>query len=129
MLARLESGAFRLRRVLLCVGLILVSSGVQACAGNTTQEDLPRAQESVAKTIQEVLKEHTDEWMAVPAVIGLAVGDCEGEVCIKVLVLEMSPEIARTIPSTAGGFPVQLQLTGEIRARDTTRLPKPDSGG
>ena len=82
----------------------------------------------MAKTIQDVLQEHTDEWMAIPGVIGLAVGDCEGEACIKVLVIETSPEVTEKIPSSAGGFPVALQRTGEIRALDTTRLPEPEPG-
>ena len=68
------------------------------------------------KTIQEVLKSHTPELMSIPGVVGTALGEQDGELCIKVLVIEKTPELTKKIPSTLEGFPVAIQQTGEIRA-------------
>ncbi len=69
-----------------------------------------------SKTIQEVLKSHTPELMSIPGVVGTALGEQDGELCIKVLVIEKTPELTKKIPSTLEGFPVAIQQTGEIRA-------------
>ena len=37
------------------------------------------------RTIQQVLKDKTDEWMAIPGVEGTAIGLFEGEPCIRIL--------------------------------------------
>ena len=71
------------------------------------------------KTIQEVLEAHTPDLMSIPGVVGTAVGEQKGELCIKVLVIKKTPELTKKIPSTLEGFPVDIQQTGEIRALDT----------
>ncbi len=74
----------------------------------------------LAKTIDEVLGEHTDEWMSIPGVVGTAIGECEGKPCIRVLVVNKTPELRKKIPSKLEGFVVYVQETGEIRALDPT---------
>ncbi len=69
-----------------------------------------------AKTIQEVLAEHTDAWMATPGVVGTAIGELEGRSCIKVFVAEKTEELLAKIPGTLEGYPVVLEETGEFRA-------------
>ena len=46
------------------------------------------------RSIQEVLKDHTERWMTVPGVVGTAVGECEGEPCLTVYVAEKSDALA-----------------------------------
>ncbi len=72
-----------------------------------------------AKTIEEVLKEHTEELMSVPGVVGIGQGLCNDKPCIKVFVIEKTPELEQEIPSSLEGYPVMIEETGEIRA-----LPK-----
>ena len=72
-----------------------------------------------AKSIEQVLEAHTDEWMAVAGVVGTGIGHCDGEPCIRVLVSQKTHEIARRIPSTVEGFVVDVEETGEFRARDS----------
>ena len=50
------------------------------------------------RTIQEVQKEHNNELMAVPGVVGTAIGICNGMPCIKVYVVKKTPELDRKIP-------------------------------
>lgn len=54
--------------------------------------------------------------MAVPGVVGVAQGLCDGTPCIKVLVARHTPELARRIPATLEGHRVEIQETGEFRA-------------
>jgi len=68
------------------------------------------------KTIEQVLAEHTAEWMAIPGVEGTALGEHDDRPYIVVLT-SVDPEQLRTlIPETVHGYPVILEDTGEIRA-------------
>lgn len=69
-----------------------------------------------AKTIQDVLQEHTEGWMAMPGVVGTALGESEGRPCIKVFVAEKTQELAEKIPGTLEGHRVIVEETGEFRA-------------
>ena len=70
------------------------------------------------KTIDQVLKERTDEWMAIPGVEGAAIGLFEGKPCIKIL-SSLDPEQLRTnIPESVEGYPVVIEQTGTFRALD-----------
>jgi hypothetical protein len=71
------------------------------------------------KSIEVVLKEHTDELMALPGVVGTAQSLCDDKPCIKVYVDELTPELKGKIPKKIEGYAVDIEVTGEIRA-----LPK-----
>jgi hypothetical protein len=70
------------------------------------------------KTIQQVQEEHTDAWMAIPGVVGTAIGQCDGEPCILILTASNTDQVRRQLPSVLEGYPVVVQHVGEIRARD-----------
>ena len=68
------------------------------------------------RDINEVMKEHTDELMAIPGVVGVYIAALEdGTPCIKVMVIEKTPELERIIPNVLEGYPVVIVETGEIR--------------
>lgn len=69
-----------------------------------------------AKTIEEVLKKHTEELMSIPGVVGTAQGLCDGNPCIKVYVIKKTPELDKEIPDILEGYPIMIEETGEIRA-------------
>jgi len=71
------------------------------------------------KTIVEVLKEHTEELMSIPGVVGIGKGLYNGKPCIKVLVIGPTLELAQKLPDNLEGYQVMIEDTGEIRA-----LPK-----
>ncbi len=105
------------RLFLAIVALALVLGGTATCAKQVVEDE--RGGGFVAgKTIEEVLKQHTDRLMSLPGVVGTAIGECERKPCIKVLVVKRTPELVKTIPSTLEGFPVVIEETGEIRALD-----------
>ncbi len=69
-----------------------------------------------AKTIEEVLKGHTNDLMAIPGVVGTAQGLCNGKPCIKVFVIKKTPELEAKIPGELEGYTVKIEETGEFRA-------------
>jgi hypothetical protein len=71
------------------------------------------------KTIEQVQQEHTKAWMAMPGVVGTAIGQCKGKPCILIFTASNPEQVRRKIPSTVEGYPVLIQHTGEIRALDT----------
>ncbi len=76
------------------------------------------------KTIEQVQQEHTDAWMAMPGVVGTAIGQSKGKPCILILTASNTEQIRKQIPATVEGYPVVVQYVGEIRALDT-----PDESG
>ena len=72
-----------------------------------------------AESIKEVLKKHTKDLMSIPGVVGTGQGLCDAKPCIKVFVIEKTPDLDQKIPKTLDGYPVVIEETGEIKA-----LPK-----
>jgi hypothetical protein len=68
-------------------------------------------------TIEAVLEEHTDALMSLPGVVGTAHGECAGEPCIKVYVVQETPQLHERIPAAIEGYRVVVEEIGEIRAR------------
>lgn len=75
-------------------------------------------------TIQEVKDAHTERWMRLPGVVGVGIGRCEDEACIRVLLSRPSPEAEQEIPDRVDGYRVELEVTGPFRPRQP-----PDTGG
>ncbi|HEX5438385.1 MAG TPA: hypothetical protein VFW98_14620 [Gemmatimonadaceae bacterium] len=71
-------------------------------------------------SIEAVKRAQTHRWMAIPGVVGTAIGRCESAPCIKVLVMKATPELRKQIPSSVEGYRVVLEETGTIRAIDST---------
>ncbi len=55
--------------------------------------------------------------MSIHGVVGTGIGACEGKPCIRIFVAKKTPELLQKIPSKLEGFVVDVQETGEIRAR------------
>ena len=72
-----------------------------------------------AKKIEDVLKEHTNDLMSIPGVVGTGQGLCDNQPCIKIFAIKKTPELEEKIPEKLEGHPVKIEETGEFRA-----LPK-----
>lgn len=67
--------------------------------------------------LTEVHSRHSAELMAIEGVVGTAESQLpDGRPCILVLIRENSPALRRAIPTEIEGWPVRIQVTGEIRA-------------
>ena len=96
------------------VALILLTVFVAGCAGQSRREE---GSVATTKTIDQVLAAHTDSLMAVPGVVGTALGLCDGVKCIKVLLADSTAIRQRLIPEQIEGYPVLAEVTGTIRPR------------
>lgn len=54
--------------------------------------------------------------MALPGVVGTAIGQWRGEPCISVFVEKKTPGLLRQIPAEIEGYSVAVRETGEVRA-------------
>jgi len=93
--------------------LVLLAGGMVACSSGA-----PRGGATMtARSIDEVLAAHSDSLMALPGVVGTAVGLCEGERCIKVLMSDSNPATKNRIPARLEGYRVVVEVTGLITPR------------
>jgi hypothetical protein len=90
---------------------IVLLAGALACSASQRGGAVP------ARSIDEVLAAHTDSLMALPGVVGTAIGLCDGERCIKVLLADSSPDTKRRIPARLEGYRVLAEVTGPITPR------------
>lgn len=95
-------------RVLVAVAMLW------SCGASAKQEE---QQMVTSRPIEEVLAAHTDSLMAVPGVVGTAIGLCDGAPCIRVLLAAASEAARQRIPARIEGYPVKVEVTGQIRAR------------
>jgi hypothetical protein len=70
------------------------------------------------KTIEQVQEEHVHAWMAIPGVVGTAIGLHAGKPCILILTAGGTEQVKKQIPPVVEGYPVIIQHTGNIRALD-----------
>jgi hypothetical protein len=66
--------------------------------------------------IQKAMEAHVDKLMAIPGVVGVAIGALEdGRPCILVLVVKKTAENRKSIPAEIEGYPVKIEESGVIR--------------
>ena len=91
--------------------------GIFVCAekrgGNSEQ-----VQGMSKKTIEQVQKEHTPLWMAIPGVEGTAIGLSDNKPCIKIFTSVRPHELQGKIPSVVEGYTVIIKETGTFHALD-----------
>ena len=104
---------FRMLPVML--GFIGLSISIMGCADRSVEYGGEEKKMS-AKKIEDVLKEHTNDLMSVPGVVGTGQGLCDSQPCIKVFVIKKTSELEENIPKRLEGYPVMLEETGEIHA-------------
>jgi len=92
--------------------LMLLAGAIPACStgqgGGATV---------TARDIDAVLAAHTDGLMALPGVVGTAIGLCDGERCIKVLFADSTAATRSSIPTRLEGYRVVPEVTGPLRPR------------
>jgi hypothetical protein len=66
--------------------------------------------------INAVVAAHEKQLMAIPGVVGVYVGVLEDgkSPCLKIMLSQRTPE-SKQIPAQINGFPVRVEVTGEIR--------------
>jgi hypothetical protein len=101
--------------VLLSIGVMTAAGSVTSCS-HTSTGDIEQGGVVPDKTIEQVLEERTDEWMAIPGVEGTAIGLFEDKPCIRIFSSSNPQQLRAKIPSTVEGYPVIIEETGQFRA-------------
>ena len=70
------------------------------------------------RTIEQVLRDQTAEWMAIAGVEGTAIGLFNDEPCIKIFSSAKAEDLRAEIPSTVEGYTVIIEEAGVFRALD-----------
>ena len=96
------------------VATLVVAAALASCARRDRREE---TQAVTSKTIEAVLAAHSDSLMALPGVVGTAIGLCDGAPCIRVLLADASAAARRRIPEELEGYAVKVEVTGPIRPR------------
>jgi hypothetical protein len=96
--------------------LLAILLGSFAGCGQRPNSNPSPQQTMPKKDINEVLRSHDQEIMAIPGVVGIYVGllDDEKTPCLKVMVVKKTLELERKIPRKLEGYPVVIEETGEI---------------
>ncbi len=102
-----------MHRLIVSVGLI-VGLIIFGCHGGDSNE--MRVEEMMKKKIEQIMQQHTPEWMATPGVVGVGIGENEGKPCIKIFVVEKSPKLEKMLPDSIEDVRVVVQVTGEFNA-------------
>jgi hypothetical protein len=55
--------------------------------------------------------------MSIPGIVGVGLGQCDDQSCIKVLVERETPELARAVPTDLEGVPVVVEEIGSVSAQ------------
>jgi hypothetical protein len=69
-----------------------------------------------SKSLEEILAEHADEWLAIPGVVGVGAGENDGRPCVVVLLSQATAEAADKLPASLAGYAVRVERIGEVRA-------------
>src|SRR5436853_5832903 len=69
------------------------------------------------RTVADVLRAHTAQLMTIPGVVGTGEGEVHGSPAVVVLVSHHTPEVDARVPHRLEGYPVQVKVVGEVRAK------------
>ena len=105
-MGRCSSGRF--------VATLVVAVALASCTCRGGREE---TQAVTSKTIEAVLAAHSDSLMALPGVVGTAIGLCDGAPCIRVFLADSGAAARRRIPQELEGYPLKVEVTGPIRPR------------
>lgn len=89
-------------------------ASVAACAGPRTNASEQRMPE---KSIEAVLAAHNDSLMAIPGVVGTAIGRCDGVPCIRVFMRDSAAATRARLADRLDGYTVRVEVTGTFHAR------------
>ena len=93
---------------------VLIACATAACRPRGPEGKAPPMPE---RPLADVLAAHTPELMALPGVVGTYQGTRpDGAPAIVVMLARPDPALERRIPRVLEGWPVLLEVTGELRA-------------
>jgi hypothetical protein len=91
--------------------------GVIGCVDKSIEESGTQNDMS-SKSIEQVLGENTGRWLKMDLVVGVAIGMLDDKPCIRILVASDAEKVRKQVPENVEGYPVIVEVTGSIKARE-----------
>ncbi len=79
---------------------------------------LAQAEGLMPSDIETVLKDHRQRLMALPGVIAVGQGECQGQPCIRIFATPPAEALRREMPEMLEGIPIELNISEPIKALD-----------
>jgi hypothetical protein len=108
------------RLMSICIAIVLLSMNAFSATGGLIgwlyyDGEAEEGSRMAERTIAEVLKDNTDDWMAIPGVEGTAIGLFEDKPCIKIFSSRPAEQLRPRIPSAVEGYVIIIEETGTFR--------------
>ncbi len=110
--------------------ILLLLAAVACTQEPTTPTSIPRehAREESASVpilpmaeVGDIKERYEAGLLRIQGVVGVGVGKCRGDGCIKVFVVKKTPELVRAVPSELEGVTVDIEETGEMKGLPSKR--------
>lgn len=95
---------------------LLLAAAIVACSRSRPSPD---EQSMPAASIEAVLEAHNASLMAMPGVVGTAIGRCDGRPCIRVFVRDSAAAKAARLGSELDGYPMRVEVSGPLYPRSS----------
>ena len=101
-----------------CAALVFLC-GCRESGHDEGKRFMPEKKASPGPTIYQVKEKHEMDWMTIPGVTGVAIGERSRApgLAIKVFVERISPALRQRIPAEVDSYPVEIEATGEFHAK------------
>ena len=93
---------------------LLLAATFAACSNPAPRRESERMP---SRSIQDVLAAHNDSLLAVPGVVGTAIGSCDGAPCIRVFVSDAETARRAPLAPRLEGYLVRVEVQPPLRAR------------
>lgn len=102
-------------RASIIIGAMVLAGNLSGCDGKGIG-NVGKGGPMTERSIEEVLKDKTNEWMSIDGVEGVAIGEHKGKSCIIIFTSINPKNLQDKIPSSVEGYPVIIEKTGRFRA-------------
>jgi hypothetical protein len=113
-----DPGHVPIHRTLTLTGslaMLVLAAVLAGCAGGGSRNE---GRPVSGRTIEQVLAAHTDSLMALPGVVGTAIGQCDGAPCIRVFLSQSTAAGQSRVPARLEGYLVKVEVSGPIHPRN-----------
>ena len=102
-------------RASIIIGVMVLAGYLSGCIDKHI-ENVGKGGPMTERSIEEVLKDKTNEWMSIAGVEGVAIGEHKGNSCIRIFTSVNPKNLRDKIPSSVDGYPVIIEKTGPFKA-------------
>lgn len=106
-----------LEQWLLDTGKSRLDADIYNEAANKIRPQRQGKPEATNMRIEDAMRLHEQQLMAIPGVNGVGIGESNGQPVILIMVKQLTPDLKKKLPSQLEGYGVKVEVVGEIRAQ------------